>query len=106
MISGAIVQIASGRTIGDTDLGTALVAIPGTLLGLAAIYALGFAASAWRASTRRPRRGATPAASHREADQAGIRSVVWSQSRWRHQGRPAESPARICEGRSSVLARS
>jgi tetrahydromethanopterin S-methyltransferase subunit D len=41
MVSGAIVQIASGRTIGDTDLGTALVAIPGTLVGLAAIYALG-----------------------------------------------------------------
>jgi tetrahydromethanopterin S-methyltransferase subunit D len=41
MVSGAIVQIVSGRTIGDTDLGTALVAIPGTLVGLAAIYALG-----------------------------------------------------------------
>ncbi|HEY7152108.1 MAG TPA: hypothetical protein VH391_10545 [Solirubrobacterales bacterium] len=41
MVSGGIVQIVSGRTIGDTDLGTALVAIPGTLLGLAAIYALG-----------------------------------------------------------------
>jgi hypothetical protein len=41
MISGGIAQIASGRTIGDTDLGTALVAIPGTLVGLAAIYALG-----------------------------------------------------------------
>jgi tetrahydromethanopterin S-methyltransferase subunit D len=41
MISGAIAQIASGRTIGDTDLGTALVAVPGTLVGLAAIYALG-----------------------------------------------------------------
>jgi hypothetical protein len=41
MISGGIAQIASGRTIGDTDFGTALVAIPGTLVGLAAIYALG-----------------------------------------------------------------
>jgi hypothetical protein len=41
MVSGGIVQIVSGRTIGDTDLGTALVAIPGTLVGLAAIYALG-----------------------------------------------------------------
>ena len=41
MLSGGIVQIASGRTIGDTDLTTALVAIPGTLIGLAAIYALG-----------------------------------------------------------------
>ena len=41
MISGAIAQIASGRTIGDTDLGTAVVAVPGTLVGLAAIYAIG-----------------------------------------------------------------
>ena len=37
MISGGIAQIASGRTIGDTDIGTALVAIPGTVVGLAVI---------------------------------------------------------------------
>jgi hypothetical protein len=41
MVSGAIAQIASGKGIGDTDLGTALVAIPGTLIGLAIIYAVG-----------------------------------------------------------------
>ena len=41
MISGAIFQIASGRSIGDTDLGTVLVAVPGTLIGLAIIYAIG-----------------------------------------------------------------
>jgi hypothetical protein len=41
MLSGGIAQIVSGRTIGDTDLGTALIAVPGTLVGLAAIYALG-----------------------------------------------------------------
>lgn len=41
MISGGIAQIASGRTIGDTDIGTALIAIPGTLVGLALIYAIG-----------------------------------------------------------------
>ena len=41
MISGAIVHLAAGRGIGDTDLGTALVAIPGALIGLAAIYAYG-----------------------------------------------------------------
>ena len=41
MISGAIAQIASGRTIGDTDLGTAVIAVPGTLVGLAAVYAIG-----------------------------------------------------------------
>jgi hypothetical protein len=41
MITGAIAQIASGRGIGETDLATVLVAIPGTLLGLAAVYAIG-----------------------------------------------------------------
>jgi hypothetical protein len=41
MITGAIAQIASGSSIGETDIATALVAVPGTLLGLAAIYALG-----------------------------------------------------------------
>ena len=38
---GAVVQIASGRGLGDTDLGTALLAIPGTAVGLALIYAIG-----------------------------------------------------------------
>jgi hypothetical protein len=41
MVSGAIAQIASGRSIGDTDLVTALVAVPGTLVGLAVVYAVG-----------------------------------------------------------------
>ena len=41
MLSGAIVQIASGRTIGETDILTVLVAIPGTLIGVAVIYAIG-----------------------------------------------------------------
>jgi hypothetical protein len=41
MVSGAIAQVASGRSIGDTDLGTALVAVPGTLIGLAVVYAVG-----------------------------------------------------------------
>ncbi len=41
MVTGAIAQIASGSSIGQTDIVTALVAIPGTILGLAAIYALG-----------------------------------------------------------------
>jgi hypothetical protein len=41
MLSGGIAHIASGRTIGDTDFGTALVAIPGTVVGLALIYAIG-----------------------------------------------------------------
>jgi uncharacterized YccA/Bax inhibitor family protein len=44
MASGAIAQISSGRTIGDTDIGTVLVAIPGTLIGLLVIYAIGLRA--------------------------------------------------------------
>ena len=41
MASGAIAQIALGRTIGDTDLATVLFAVPGTILGLALVYAMG-----------------------------------------------------------------
>ena len=41
MVTGGIGQIASGQSIGQTDVVTVLVAIPGTLIGLAAIYALG-----------------------------------------------------------------
>ena len=41
MIVGTIYQIASGRTIGETDVVTVLVAVPGTLLGLAIVYAIG-----------------------------------------------------------------
>jgi hypothetical protein len=44
MVSGAIVQIASGRAIGDTDVGTALAAVPGVLVGLAVVYAIGLRA--------------------------------------------------------------
>jgi outer membrane lipoprotein SlyB len=39
--SGAIAQIVLGKTIGDTDLATAVYAIPGTLIGLAVVYAMG-----------------------------------------------------------------
>ena len=41
MISGAIVQIASGRSIGDTDIATVLFAVPGALIGMAIVYAIG-----------------------------------------------------------------
>lgn len=41
MVSGAIVHAAQGRTLGDTDLGTALAAIPGLALGLALVYGIG-----------------------------------------------------------------
>jgi hypothetical protein len=41
MVSGGIAHLASGRSIGDTDIGTALIAIPGALIGLAIVYAIG-----------------------------------------------------------------
>ena len=41
MVTGAIAQIASGESIGNTDVATALVAVPGALLGLAAVYVWG-----------------------------------------------------------------
>jgi hypothetical protein len=41
MITGAIGQIITGDSIGQTGIETVLFAIPGTALGLAAIYFLG-----------------------------------------------------------------
>jgi len=41
IIFGMIVQEASGKDLGDTDLSTALIAVPGTLIGLAIVYAIG-----------------------------------------------------------------
>ncbi len=41
IIFGLIVGLATGKGIDETDLGTALLAIPGTALGLAAVYAIG-----------------------------------------------------------------
>ena len=46
MISGAIAQIASGEGVGQTDIGTVVVAIPGCLIGLAFVYGLGVRAEA------------------------------------------------------------
>jgi ABC-type Fe3+ transport system permease subunit len=41
MVSGAIAQIALGLSIGDTDLATALYAVPGAVIGLGVIYLIG-----------------------------------------------------------------
>jgi len=41
VVFGAIVQAAAGRGLGDTDLLTALIAIPGTAIGLAVVWAIG-----------------------------------------------------------------
>jgi hypothetical protein len=44
MTTGAIAHIASGQGIGETDIGTVLVAIPGTLIGLGIVYLIGLRA--------------------------------------------------------------
>jgi hypothetical protein len=41
IVFGLIVQEISGKTMGETDIGTALIAVPGTLIGLGIVYALG-----------------------------------------------------------------
>ena len=41
MITGAIGQVISGDSIGNTGIDTVLYAIPGTLIGLAIVYAIG-----------------------------------------------------------------
>lgn len=44
MLFGGIVEIASGRSLGQTDLSTALIAIPGVAIGLAVVFLLGIRA--------------------------------------------------------------
>jgi len=41
MIFGTIVLVASGKSVGETDLGTALTAIPGVAIGLGIVYVIG-----------------------------------------------------------------
>jgi hypothetical protein len=41
VIFGLIVEIFSGKGLGDTDLATALTAIPGVAIGLGVVYVLG-----------------------------------------------------------------
>jgi hypothetical protein len=45
VIFGLIVQQVLGKTLGETDLGTALIAVPGTAIGLAVVYAIGVRSS-------------------------------------------------------------
>lgn len=44
VVFGAVVEIASGKSLGDTDLATALTAVPGVAIGLAVVYAIGIRA--------------------------------------------------------------
>lgn len=41
VIFGGIVKIAQGGGLGDTDVGTALIAIPGVAIGLSVVWAIG-----------------------------------------------------------------
>jgi hypothetical protein len=38
---GGIVEIISGKGVGETDITTALIAIPGVAIGLAIVWAIG-----------------------------------------------------------------
>ncbi len=40
ILFGLIVEIATGRSLGNTDLLTALTAVPGVVIGLAVVYAV------------------------------------------------------------------
>jgi len=44
VVFGVVVEIASGQSLGNTDLGTALTAIPGVAIGLAVVWFLGIRA--------------------------------------------------------------
>lgn len=41
VLVGAIAQAAAGKSLGETDVSTALLAVPGVLAGLAVVWALG-----------------------------------------------------------------
>jgi outer membrane lipoprotein SlyB len=41
IVFGAIVEAVSGRGLGTTDVATALTAVPGVVIGVAIVYAIG-----------------------------------------------------------------
>jgi outer membrane lipoprotein SlyB len=41
IVFGAIVEAISGRGLGTTDVATALTAVPGVVIGVAIVYAVG-----------------------------------------------------------------
>jgi hypothetical protein len=44
ILFGLIIEVISGKGLGNTDLATALTAIPGVAIGLAVVWALGIRA--------------------------------------------------------------
>jgi hypothetical protein len=45
IVFGLIVETIGGRGLGDTDLATALTAVPGVAIGLAVVWAIGVRAA-------------------------------------------------------------
>lgn len=41
VVFGILVASITGQGFGDTDIGTALIAVPGTAIGLAVVWAIG-----------------------------------------------------------------
>jgi hypothetical protein len=41
VVFGSIVEVITGRSLGDTDLVTALIAVPGVAIGLAVVWVIG-----------------------------------------------------------------
>jgi hypothetical protein len=41
VLFGAVVEIASGKGLGETDLATVLTAVPGVAIGLAVVWVIG-----------------------------------------------------------------
>lgn len=41
VVFGAVVEVASGKGLGDTDVSTVLTAIPGVAIGLSIVWAIG-----------------------------------------------------------------
>jgi outer membrane lipoprotein SlyB len=41
IVFGAIVEVIAGRGLGETDIATALTAVPGVVIGLAVVWAIG-----------------------------------------------------------------
>lgn len=41
ILFGLLIELISGKGLGDTDLATALTAVPGVVIGLGVVYAIG-----------------------------------------------------------------